>query len=153
MQRRARAGPQSVKSEVSSVPHFIVEYSANVRDRADIPALLRRVNETLIAQDGVFPIGGIRARALEFTDYCIADGRPEYAFVHATLKIGSGRSAATKAKVCEELFALLKSHFFPPGEGEQPLALSLELYEFDEDGTYRHNTLHARFRKSETLTK
>jgi 5-carboxymethyl-2-hydroxymuconate isomerase len=135
------------------VPHFIVEYTANIKEELDIPALLRQVNETLIAQNGVFPIAGIRSRAIELVDYCIADGRSEYAFVHATLKIGSGRSASTKAKVCEELFALLKSVLFTPGKEQRPLALSMELYEFDEDGTYRHNPLHARFRKNETTVK
>jgi 5-carboxymethyl-2-hydroxymuconate isomerase len=135
------------------VPHFIVEYTANIKHELDLPALLSKVNQTLIAQNGVFPIGGIRSRAIELVDYCIADGRPEYAFVHATLKIGSGRSPATKAKVCEELFALLKAELFKAGKEERPLALSMELYEFDEDGTYRYNPLHARFRKSETSPK
>lgn len=131
------------------MPHFIVEYSANLRDEVDIPALLRQANQTLIAQNGVFPIGGIRSRAIQLTDYCIADGQPEYAFVHATLKIGSGRSQEAKTKVCEDLFALLKTHFIKGGAEPRPIAVSMELYEFDEDGTFRHNTLHARFRKSE----
>ena len=30
---------------------------------------------------------------------------------------------------------------------EAPLALSMELYEFDEAGTYKHNNIHARYRK------
>lgn len=131
------------------MPHFIVEYTANLKDEVDIPALLRKANQTLMEQNGVFPIGGIRSRAIELVDYCIADGQPEYGFVHATLKIGSGRTPAAKAKVCEDLFALLKAHLFRDGDGQRPLALSMELYEFDEEGTYRHNTVHARFRKSE----
>lgn len=73
--------------------------------------------------------------------------------MHATLKIGSGRSPATKTKVCEDLFALLKVHFLGDGNAQRPLALSMELYEFDEEGTFRHNTLHARFRKSEPRTE
>jgi 5-carboxymethyl-2-hydroxymuconate isomerase len=28
------------------------------------------------------------------------------------------------------------------------LALSLEIYEFDEAGTWKHNNVHARFRKA-----
>jgi hypothetical protein len=50
-----------------------------------------RINATLIAQDGVFPTGGIRSRAIELCDYRIADGSADDAFVHATL-IGAGRS-------------------------------------------------------------
>ena len=48
--------------------HFIVEYTRNIAAEADIPALLRKANETLIAQANVFPIGGIRSRAIELAD-------------------------------------------------------------------------------------
>lgn len=130
------------------MPHFIMEYSANVKEDVDIPALLRKVNQTLLAQNGVFPIGGIRSRAIELVDYCIADGDPQHAFVHVTLKIGAGRTAQAKAKVCEDLFALLKSHLFLEHK-PRPLSLSLELYEFNEESTYRYNTLHAHFRKKQ----
>jgi 5-carboxymethyl-2-hydroxymuconate isomerase len=128
------------------VPHFIVEYTANIKDGADIPGLLRKASETLIAQDGVFPLGGIRLRAHELTHYRVADGRPEYGFVHATLKIGSGRSEQTKAKVCEELFAVMKAHFFGAGNEQRPLALSMEFHEFEEASTYRYNMLHTLLR-------
>jgi 5-carboxymethyl-2-hydroxymuconate isomerase len=122
-----------------------------VAKEVNIPALLLEANRTLLAQGGVFPIGGIRSRAIELTQYCIADGsNPEYGFMHATLKIGTGRSPQVKAKVCEELFALMKQHLHA---GARPVALSMELYEFDEDGTFRHNPLHAHFRKAETVAK
>jgi 5-carboxymethyl-2-hydroxymuconate isomerase len=137
----------SVRTGGDSVPHFIMEYTANLKEDINIPALLRQVNETLLAQGGVYPIGGIRARAIELKDYCIADGDPRYGFVHATLKIGAGRSAEVKDKTCADLFALLKSHLFPPGS-QRPCALSLELYEFAEEGTYRYNTLHAHLKSA-----
>ena len=126
--------------------HIILEYTANIRADADIPALLRKANDTIIAQDGVFPIGGIRSRAIELSDYCMADGAADYAFVHATLKIGAGRTPAQKKRVCDELFGMMKEHFAPLFS-RRYLALSMELYEFDEGGTYKHNNVHARFRK------
>lgn len=78
------------------MPHIVVEYTANIRDDAHVPALLRTINATLIAQGGVFPTGGIRSRAIELHDYCVADGTHDDAFVHVTLKIAAGRSDATK---------------------------------------------------------
>lgn len=78
------------------MPHIVVEYTANIRDDARIPALLRTINATLIAQGGVFPTGGIRSRAIELQDYCVADGTEDDAFVHVTLKIGSGRTDEQK---------------------------------------------------------
>src|SRR5690349_18142800 len=100
----------------SHVPHFIVEYTDNIKEDADIPGLLRKLHTTMLAQDGVFPLGGIRLRAHELKHYFVADGSPENAFVHAVLKIGQGRSPEVKAKVCQELFATMKAHFFSPGK-------------------------------------
>lgn len=126
--------------------HLTFEYTGNIKAQADIPALLLKANQSLIAQ-GAFPIGGIRSRAIELTDYCMADGQADYAFVHATLKIGAGRSEDVKRKTCDELFEVVKAHFAELF-AKRYLALSMELYEFDEGGTYKHNNVHARFKKS-----
>jgi len=126
--------------------HLTIEYTSNIKAQANIPALLLKANQTLIAQANVFPIGGIRSRGIELTDYCMADGQADYAFVHATLKIGAGRSEEVKRKTCDELFDTIKAHFAELF-AQRYLALSMELYEFDEGGTYKHNNVHARFKK------
>ncbi|ABC34312.1 5-carboxymethyl-2-hydroxymuconate Delta-isomerase [Burkholderia thailandensis] len=128
------------------MPHIIVEYTANIRDDARIPVLLKTINETLIAQGGVFPTGGIRSRAIELQDYCVADGTADDAFVHVTLKIGSGRDDATKKAACDALFDAIKAHFAALYE-RRYLALSMELAEFSETGSYKHNNIHARYRR------
>jgi 5-carboxymethyl-2-hydroxymuconate isomerase len=127
--------------------HVIVEYTANIRAEADVPRLLQTINDTLIAQHGVFPIGGIRSRAIELADYRMADGAADYAFVHVTLKIGAGRDRSTQKRACDALFEAIKAHFADL-YAKRLLALSMELYEFDEGGTYKHNNVHARFRKA-----
>lgn len=40
---------------------------------------------------------------------------------------------------------MIKEHFAQL-YATRPLALSMELYEFDEAGTYKHNNIHARYR-------
>jgi 5-carboxymethyl-2-hydroxymuconate isomerase len=127
------------------MPHFIVEYTANLRNEARIPELLATANRVLAAQGTVYPLGGIRSRAIEVVDYCIADGADDHAFVHATLKIGAGRSDEVKKKTCDDLFGAIKAHFAELFD-RRGLALSLELFEFSEAGTYKHNNLHARLR-------
>ena len=124
--------------------HFIVEYTHNIAAEADIPGLLREANEALIAQQ-VYPIGGIRSRAIELTDWRMADGAEDYAFVHGTLKIGAGRSREVRQRTGDALFEMMKTHFAELF-AHRYLALSLELYEFDEAGTWKHNNVHARFR-------
>jgi 5-carboxymethyl-2-hydroxymuconate isomerase len=127
--------------------HFIVEYTRNIAAQADIPGLLRKANEALIAQQ-VYPIGGVRSRAIELTDWCMADGADDYAFVHGTLKIGAGRSREIQQRTGDALFEVMKAHFADL-YARRYLALSLEIYEFDEAGTWKHNNVHARFRKEQ----
>jgi 5-carboxymethyl-2-hydroxymuconate isomerase len=129
------------------MPHLIYEYTDNLGDEADIEGLLRKSNQILIAQGGVFPIGGVRSRAIRLTEYCVADGADaDDAFVHATLKIGAGRAAEEKKKACDELFALIAEHF--AGEfARRGIALSMECVEFSESGTWKKNNIHARYKK------
>lgn len=127
--------------------HFIVEYTHNIAADADIPGLLRKANEALIAQQ-VYPIGGIRSRAIELTDWRMADGAEDYAFVHATFKLGAGRPREIRQRTGDALFEMMKTHFAEL-YARRYLALSLELYEFDEAGTWKHNNVHARFRREQ----
>ncbi|MCP1311608.1 5-carboxymethyl-2-hydroxymuconate Delta-isomerase [Paenibacillus tyrfis] len=128
------------------MPHIIIEYTNNVKVEGDIPSLLRKINSVLISRSDIFPIGGIRSRAIEIHDYCIADGAEDDAFVHVTLKIGAGRSESDKKAVCDELFDMIKTHF-ADFWNKRYLAISMELIEFSETGTYKHNNIHARFKK------
>lgn len=127
------------------MPHIIVEYTDNLKE-PDIRGLLKDINQVFIARNDIFPTGGIRSRAIELHDYCIADGAEDDAFVHATLKIGAGRSEADKKATCEELFGVIKEHFAELF-ANRFLALSLELVEFSEAGTFKHNNIHKRFKK------
>ncbi|MDD2990716.1 MAG: 5-carboxymethyl-2-hydroxymuconate Delta-isomerase [Zoogloea sp.] len=129
------------------MPHLIYEYTDNLKAEGDIPGLLRKTNQVVIAQGGVFPTGGIRARALCLTDYCVADGSADDAFVHLTFKMGAGRTAEEKQKVGDELFTMLKEHFAALF-ARRGLALSMEIVEFSEAGTWKHNNIHARYKKS-----
>ncbi|MBM4188008.1 MAG: 5-carboxymethyl-2-hydroxymuconate Delta-isomerase [Gemmatimonadetes bacterium] len=124
------------------MPHFVVEYTANLDAEVRIGRLLTAVNEAIAKRPEVFPIGGIRSRAVRVTEYAIADGAADYAFVHAVLTIGSGRSAELRRAVGDEIFAVMKAHFAEL-QSKRYLALSLELNEFA--GTWKANNIHERF--------
>lgn len=134
-----------VSERDENMPHFIVEYTDNIKKEADIPNLLKKVNNVLISRSHLFPTGGIRSRAIELQDYRIADGEEDDAFVHATLKIGAGRSPEDKKETCDELFKVIKEHFANMF-ARRYFALSMELIEFSEEGTYKHNNIHKRFK-------
>ena len=78
------------------MPHVIVEYTDNLDGEADIKGLLKMIAAYCGESGGVLPLAGVRVRAIRLTDYVIADGKPEYAFVNVTVKMGQGRDPAFK---------------------------------------------------------
>ena len=127
------------------MPHLTLEYSANLHRAGRFKQLCHDLADVLLAQ-GVYPIGGIRVRALACEDYCVGDGSlGDAGFVHGTLKIGAGRGDAVKQKTLDELFAVMKNHFTVQF-AQHGLALSLALYEFSEVGALKHNNLHFLFK-------
>ena len=132
--------------------HMTLEYSGNLREGGKFDELCRKLSQCMVSlkigEAPVFPPGGVRVRAIPCDDFCIADGSlSDAAFVHAILKIGAGRSDAAKQGTAGGLFDIMKAHFAEI-YSRRGLALSLELSEFSEAGTLKHNNLHARFNKT-----
>jgi len=121
--------------------HVIVEYSANLRTEMDLPRLLGALHASALAT-GIFPVGGLRTRAYEAEQFCIADGHPDNAFVHVMLRVGHGRDVATRKRACESVFASLCDELSALSE-RLPLGLSLEMQEIDPVLTMKKNNLHA----------
>jgi 5-carboxymethyl-2-hydroxymuconate isomerase len=131
------------------VPHLTIEYSANLRNFGGFSKLCNELAQVLVAQEAdgktVYPIGGVRVRAVVAEHWCIGDGSLlDAAFVHARLQVGAGRSEAVRQATGDALFAGLKKHFAREFDS-QGLALSLEISEFSEAGTWKHNNLHGRY--------
>ncbi len=122
------------------MPHIVVEYSANLRERLELPRLLEKLHTVAIGT-GVFPIGGARTRAAERTHYRIADGHPDNGFVHVSMMIGAGRDAQTKERASRAVFDALVQHLQPLFE-TAPLGITLEVRELDPVLSYKHNNLH-----------
>jgi 5-carboxymethyl-2-hydroxymuconate isomerase len=122
------------------MPHIVIECSANLRARADLPSLVTRVHAAAL-ETGVFPLGGLRTRVAERELYAIADRDPDNAFVHVVVRIGAGRDPATKRRAAEAIFAAVCEALAGPFDAS-PLALSLELQEIDPDFSLKQNNLH-----------
>ncbi|MFD2132525.1 5-carboxymethyl-2-hydroxymuconate Delta-isomerase [Pseudogracilibacillus auburnensis] len=126
------------------MPHLIIEYTDNIKEDVNIPQLLKKANDSLLQHRDIIPIGGLRSRAIELHDYCVADGAEDDAFVHATLKLGGGRSEEQIKSVCDNLFATIKAHFSEVF-AKRYVALSMEVYEFTRP-TYKQNNIHLRYK-------
>lgn len=122
------------------MPHIVIEYSSNLRDRLGLDALIERLHATAIGT-GVFPPGGTRTRAVERTHYRIADGHPDNGFVHVTVRIGHGRDLETRRRAAQTVFDALCEHLEPLYE-RSPLGISFELQESDPVLSFKKNNLH-----------
>jgi 5-carboxymethyl-2-hydroxymuconate isomerase len=127
--------------------HAIVEWTDNLDGEAHIKPLLALIAQAMRDADGIFPWGGIRVRGIKLTDYVIADGQADDAFVNITVKMAAGRSAAFKQRFFSALFDQVKAHFADLFE-RRYLALSMYVEETDEAGGFKHNNIHKRFPKA-----
>ncbi|MCS5516833.1 5-carboxymethyl-2-hydroxymuconate Delta-isomerase [Pseudomonas qingdaonensis] len=123
------------------MPHFIAEYTDNLKPRPTCPACSKKVHHCLGAT-GVFPLGGIRSRAVRLDTWRMADRQHDYAFVHMTLKVGHGRDLATREQVAKALFAVITEHFADL-QSQRLLALSFEMIELHPQLNFKQNNVHA----------
>ncbi|MCU9593413.1 5-carboxymethyl-2-hydroxymuconate Delta-isomerase [Caldibacillus thermolactis] len=126
------------------MPHFILEYTDNIKEEGKIQELLKKVNDVLLSFPEIIPIGGLRSRAIELNHYVVADGSHNDAFVHATLKLGKGRSEEDIKKISDAVFNQIQEHF-QVLYNKRYLALSMEVYEFQK-ATYKLNNIHNRYK-------
>jgi 5-carboxymethyl-2-hydroxymuconate isomerase len=123
------------------MPHFIAEYSANLEGDVDFEGLFERVH-TYMGDSGVFPLGGIRSRAVRADIFRMADGKHDYAFIHLTLKVGHGRDLETRRRVAEGIFEIATAHF-EALQAKRLLALSFEMIELHDVLNFKKNNIHA----------
>ncbi|GAA0440379.1 5-carboxymethyl-2-hydroxymuconate Delta-isomerase [Lentibacillus halophilus] len=126
------------------MPHFYLEYSDNIKNETNISDLLQKLNDVFLSHHHIIPAGGLKMRAMEFSEYVIADGKADDAFVHATLKLAKGRTEEDKKALCEDLFETMETHFDELLQ-KRYIGLSMEFYEFATP-TYKKSNIHTRFK-------
>ena len=128
------------------MPHFTIEYSANLDGKVDMRALCREVLKAALAT-GVFEVGAVRVRAIRCEAYAIADDRPENGFIDLSLRLAAGRDLALRKKLGEEVFAAI-SRFLESQFATKHFALSFEIREIDPQLSWKKNAIHERLRKA-----
>ena len=122
------------------MPHFTIEYSANLDKRIDMAAVVGLVRKAAI-ETGIFPLGGIRVRAIKCEHYAIGDGNPQLGFLSMVLRLGEGRDLATRKKAGEHIFKALSAHLDPVFK-EMKFALSFDMQINDKDTSWKRNNIH-----------
>ena len=122
------------------MPHFTIEYSANLDARVDMAEIVEGVR-TAAVETGIFPLGGIRVRAVRCEHYAIADGNPQHGFLAMVLRLGEGRDLAARQKAGEQIFRALSVHLDPVFRGSK-FALSFDMQINDRETSWKRNNIH-----------
>jgi 5-carboxymethyl-2-hydroxymuconate isomerase len=122
------------------MPHFTIEYSANLDQSVDIAKVVEVVRKAAV-ETGIFPLGGIRVRAIRCEHYAIADGSPDFGFLDMVLRLGEGRDLATRKTAGEHIFKALSSHL-DPVFAQSKFALSFDMQINDKDTSWKRNDIH-----------
>src|SRR5262245_22734437 len=122
------------------MPHFTIEYSANIATRTDMSAVVELVRRAAV-ESGIFPLGGIRVRAIRCDDYAIADGNPEFGFLAMILRLGEGRDLAARKQAGEHIFTELATYLEPVFQSSR-FSLSFEMVEIAGETSWKKNNIH-----------
>lgn len=121
------------------MPHFIVEYSANVEDAVDMRDFCETLRVAGLAT-GIFPEAGIRVRAYRSDAFAIADGRPDAGFIDITVRLRAGRTMEVRKDATKHIFDAAEA-YLEPLFAERPLALSFEMRNIDPDLSPKRNSI------------
>ena len=122
------------------MPHFTIEYSANLVGRIDMGKVVEVVRKAAV-ETGIFPLGGIRVRAISCEHYAIADGNSQFGFLDMVLRLGEGRDLATRKQAGEHIFKALSAHLDPLFAQSQ-FALSFDMQINDKETSWKRNNIH-----------
>jgi 5-carboxymethyl-2-hydroxymuconate isomerase len=110
------------------MPHLTLEYTNNLD--FDVQLLLARMHSELVST-GAISLKGLKSRAIRHTEYRIADGNPDYAFVHVNLLIREGRPTKVQKDAAQRVMAVLKETFGDRFENGH-FSLSVDIKEMRE---------------------
>lgn len=113
------------------MPHFHIEYSANLESLVDMAQLCEAVRAKAATID-TFPMAGIRVRATRVDHVAIANGNPKHGFVDLSVRLREGRPHDVKRDAISQIFAVL-TDFMAPTMETLSVALSAEMRDIDAD--------------------
>ena len=152
------------------MPHLVILYTGNLDAVVDMPALCRDLADAMIAvrdEAGapVFPVGGTRVLAYPAPHFAVADGGAagraqgagktgitsddpgEYGFMYLNLRMGRGRSNATKKRAGSALLERAKARL-DPIMATRHIGLTVQVDVGPEVFDAKHSTLHPLFTKT-----
>ena len=127
------------------MPHFHIEYSANLEAVVDIAALCEAVRAEAARIDA-FPLPGIRVRATRVDHFAIADGSAEHGFIDLSVRLREGRARDVKVAAIQRIFDVIKV-FLEPCMATHSVALSAEMRDIDASLSPKYGNIRDHLEK------
>ena len=121
------------------MPHFQIDYSANLEAVVDIGALCE-VIRARAATIETFPMAGIRVRATRVDHVAMANGDVKHGFIDLSVRLREGRPDAVKRDAIDQIFATLKD-FMTPAMASHSIALSAEMRDINAELSLKFGTV------------
>ena len=121
------------------MPHFSIEYSANLESLIDMKNFCDLIRKAGL-ETKVFPMAGIRVRALKCEHFSIADNDPNNGFIDISIRLREGRDLETRKMATSHIFAIVENYLKPIMENH-PLALSMEMRNIDAELSPKTNSI------------
>lgn len=121
------------------MPHFQIDYSANLEAVVDMGALCE-VIRARAATIETFPMAGIRVRATRVDHVAMANGDVKHGFIDLSVRLREGRPDAVKRDAIDQIFATLKD-FMTPAMASHSIALSAEMRDINAKLSLKFGTV------------
>ena len=121
------------------MPHFSIEYSANLESLIDMKNFCDLIRKAGL-ETKVFPMAGIRVRALKCEHFSIADNDPNNGFIDISIRLREGRDLETRKMATNHIFEIVENYLKPIMENH-PLALSMEMRNIDAELSPKNNSI------------
>ncbi len=119
------------------MPQLTLEYTDNLD--FDVQTVLARLHSELAAT-GAINLKGLKSRAVRLGEYRIADGNPQYAFVHVSLLIREGRPLEVQKDASQRVMKVLEDTFGQRFESDY-LSLSVDIKEMRDGIALTHHNI------------
>jgi 5-carboxymethyl-2-hydroxymuconate isomerase len=113
--------------------------------RVDIAALCDTIRRAAI-ETGVFPLAGVRVRAMRADFVSIADGDPSHGYIDVSIRLREGRDPAVKQTAVQHIFDAAHA-FLAPAMIRHSIALSMEMRDIDANLSPKSGTIRDHLKK------
>lgn len=110
------------------MPHIIVEYSAKLESRVDLPEVLQGLHEALAGQG--IDKARIKTRGIKLDHAVVGDKGADGLMAHTTLLLLEGRDVATKQTYGQALHAVVQERI---GQSVPECKLTLEVRDMEKE--------------------